>query len=167
MDRYHLLFQIKSLEKMIFRTFIHDDKVHFAKQKMISTPTQMQILEYILANPKKEIYQRDLEEILNLRRATVSGVLQTMEKNQLIERIVDCEDARTKKIVLNSKTKQLFTQKKKQMEQIEKIVLGEIPKEELEIFSTVLSKMKKNIEAYGMNTKKKTNSCLEGRNDQK
>ncbi len=167
MDRYHLLFQIKSLEKMIFRTFIHDDKVHFAKQKMISTPTQMQILEYILANPKKEIYQRDLEEILNLRRATVSGVLQTMEKNQLIERIVDCEDARTKKIVLNSKTKQLFTQKKKQMEQIEKIVLGEIPKEELEIFSTVLSKMKKNIEAYGMNTREKSTSCLEGKDDQK
>ena len=92
MDQYHLLFQIKSLEKMIFRTFVHDDKVHFAKQKMIPTPTQMQILEYILANPKKETYQRDLEEILNLRRATVSGVLQTMEKNHLIERVIDFEE---------------------------------------------------------------------------
>jgi len=82
---------------------------------------------------------------LNLRRATVSGVLQTMEKNGLIERITDSSDARVKRIILNSKAKNLFQEMEKEMVDIEEIVIRGIPKEELEVFSTVLDKMKNNI----------------------
>ena len=72
-----------------------------ANVMQLPTPTQMQIIEYILNHTSEDIYQRDLEDILNLRRATVSGVLHTMEKNNLIRRVTDNEDTRSKKILVS------------------------------------------------------------------
>lgn len=145
MEKDRLLFKVKTLEKMIFRTFIHDDVCELEEKGNILTPTQMQIMEYILFKSKGDVYQRDLENVLSLRRATVSGVLQTMEKNGLVERIAVNSDARIKKIILNPKAQKLFQERKKEMERIENIIIQEISKEELEVFSNVLDKMKNNI----------------------
>lgn len=136
------LYQLKTLEKLIIRTLIvEDDLKHF----QAPTPTQVQIMEYILEHQNEEVYQKDLENILNLRRATVSGVLQTMEKNGLLERQITLEDARTKKIVLNKKAKELFDEKKKQFERLEKKLIQNISKEDLTVFSNVLNTMIMNI----------------------
>ena len=98
MKEERMLYQIKSLEKLIFRALIKEkDDI----EELSPTPTQMQILEYILEHKNGEIFQKDLEDILNLRRATVSGVLQTMERNNLIKRVSYLNDARIKKIILN------------------------------------------------------------------
>lgn len=150
MKEDRLLFQIKTLEKMIFRTFIEKDE-DFDRKK-VPTSTQMQIMEHILLHKDEEIYQKDLEKILNLRRATVSGVLQTMEKNGLIERVSDNDDARTKKIILNPKAKELFIEKEKQIDKIENIIIKDISEDELKVFQMVLEKMKSNI-------KKESKSC--------
>ncbi len=93
MKNRRVLYQIKSLEKSLLR----HNKDKSIKDKEI-TPTQMEILIYIFKNEDKDIYQKDLENVLNLRRATVSGVLQTMEKNHLITRVTDIEDTRAKKL---------------------------------------------------------------------
>ena len=95
MKEKNLLYQIRTLEKLVFREFICSENANFP----ILTPTQMQIVEYMLKHNEENVYQKDLETILNLRRATVSGVLQTMEKNGYIERVVDTEDSRIKKIL--------------------------------------------------------------------
>ena len=145
MKESKLLFKIKSLEKMIFRTFLHDDGCGLEVKEIIPTPTQMQILNYILLKSNEEVFQKDLEEVLNLRRATVSGVLQTMEKNGLIDRVIANGDARVKKIILNPKAKKLFHERKREIEKIEEIMTQEISVNELEVFSTVLDKMKNNI----------------------
>lgn len=145
MRENRLLFKIKALEKMIFRTFIRDPDCELVEKEIIPTPTQMQIMEYILFQSQGEVYQRDLENVLNLRRATVSGVLQTMEKNGLIERITATGDARTKKIILNPKAQKLFQEREIEMANIERIIIQGIPEEELEVFSNVLDKMKNNI----------------------
>ena len=99
-----VLFQVKSLDKEIYRILAGDENADCSKKP---SPTQMSIIKYILDNPQKEIYQSELEEVLNLRRATVSGVLQTMESNGLITRVVDEKDTRTKKIILDEKTKEI------------------------------------------------------------
>lgn len=147
MKEERLLYQIKSLEKMIFRALIQE-KDMIEEFNNHPTPTQMQIMEYILKHQEEEIFQKDLEKVLNLRRATVSGVLQTMEKNNLIERITSKEDARIKTIILNPKAKEMFLEKEKRILELEKIVGKDIQKEDLEIFSNVLKKMKENIKNY-------------------
>lgn len=109
------------------------------------TPTQMQIICYIIEHQNEEIYQKDLEDILNLRRATVSGVLQTMEKNNLIERVTSSNDTRTKKIILCEKTKDVFKENEKRFSELEKIITKNISVEELKVFLEVVDKMKQNM----------------------
>ena len=150
MKQSKVLYQIKTLEKMIARVFLKNQmiptKVVIKDISKTTTPTQMQIIGYILDHIDEDIYQKDLENVLNLRRATVSGVLQTMEKNKLIERITYSEDSRKKKIILNEEAKKIFLENQKIMNKMEKIITQDIPKEELDIFSNVIEKMKKNIE---------------------
>ena len=98
-----------------------------------------------MEHKEDEIFQKDLEDVLNLRRATVSGVLQTMEKNNLIERVSCLTDARIKKIILNPKAEVMFKEKEKFMQEFETVVVRGISEEELKIFSNVLKKMKQNF----------------------
>lgn len=141
MKNRRVLYQIKSLEKSILR----HNKEKSIKDKEITT-TQMEILLYIFKNEDKDIYQKELENVLNLRRATVSGVLQTMEKNNLITRITDAEDTRTKKIILNEETRNIFLRHLKQFDEIEKVIVDGISEKELEVFFEVIQKMKNNVE---------------------
>lgn len=146
MENKSVFFQMKNVEKLILRNLRPEGIVLKEIANIYPTPTQMQIVGHILDNIDKDIYQKNLEDVLNLRRATVSGVLQTMEKKGLIERIVDEEDTRTKKIVLKAKAKDMFEKNKKKLENLEKIATKDISEEELRIFSEVINKMINNIE---------------------
>ena len=142
-----ILFQVKNLEKTILRKLEPDE---FEKQELAElvqrpTPTQMQILGHIIANKDREVYQRDLEEKLNLRRATISDVLQRMEKNRLIKREVDSNDTRTKKITLTEKSKEFFLTATHRMKELEKVAIKNISDDELEIFENVINKMIENM----------------------
>ena len=150
MKSHETLYKIRSLEKMIIRLFIDEkefipEQCNLKKQKIFPTPTQMQIIAYILKHKNEDIYQRDLENVLKLRRATVSGVLKTMEKNGFITRITDKEDTRIK-IILNKNAEEIFEKSEKKLDELEKIVIKDISKTDLEIFSNVIDKMKENIE---------------------
>lgn len=144
MKENSVLYQIRTLENIVIRNFICDNNLEFKKLPK-PTPTQMQIMDYILRHNEDEIYQRDLEEVLNLRRATVSGVLQTMEKNGLIIRVIDEMDARSKKVILSEGAKKLFSMKKKKFYEIEKKITANISKEEINNFLIVIEKMKNNL----------------------
>ena len=146
MEGKNVLFQIKDLEKLILRNLRPDCEIEEEFSKNVPTPTQMQVVGYILNNVDKEIFQKDLENILNLRRATVSGVLQTMEKRGFIERIIDEKDTRTKKIILQKKAKEMFEKNQKQLNELEQVAIRGISKEDLNIFSKVICKMMSNIE---------------------
>ncbi len=146
MGNHKVLYKIKTLEKMIFRTFCNDKCFQPQNAKTIPTPTQMQIIEYILEHIDEDIYQKDLEKVLNLRKATVSGVLQTMEKNNLIERFTDSEDSRAKRILLNEEAKKIFLKNKQKINELEEIITSGISKNDLQTFSNVIEAMKRNVE---------------------
>ena len=147
-----VLYQIKTLDKLIFRTLMGDvgfdeKRIEEIKKNKVITPTQMYIISYILKSPEGEVEQKDLEKVLNLRRATVSGVLHTMEKNDLIVRITNELDTRKKKIRLNSKAEEIFCENRKNFEKLEKIVRRDIEEQDLEVFFRVVEKMKQNIKS--------------------
>lgn len=146
MKEKKIIYQIKSLDKIIFRN-VCNDKDNKELISKIVTPTQLQIIEYILEHIEEDIYQKDLENILNLRRATVSGVLQTMEKNNLIERVTAQLDTRTKKIILTKKAKEEFCKRSKKIDDLEEKIIKDISKEELDIFLKVIKKIKNNLES--------------------
>lgn len=144
MEKCKILYQIKSLDKMIFRSICKKKEKELIHK--IMTPTQLQIIEYILEQGDKDIYQKELENILNLRRATVSEVLQTMEKNGLITRVINPEDTRSKKIILNNDTKKIFYKKLERVAKTEKKIIENIKKEDLAIFLKVILQMKRNLQ---------------------
>ena len=144
MNDNKVLYEIKALEKMLVRELINNSDIK-DKENLLPTPTQCQIIEYILNNKNKDIYQKDLEKVLNLRRATVSGVLHTMEKNGLIKRVTDESDTRTKKIILNEKIPERFNEYSKKIKKIENNIIKDISDKDLEIFLKVISQMKESI----------------------
>ena len=96
---------------------------------------------------------KDLENVLKLRRATVSGVLQTMEKNGFIERVIDKNDTRVKKIILNKKTSKIFYERSEKIKTMENNIKKGISQEELETFFRVILKMQHNIQEEEENEK--------------
>lgn len=146
MDSRNILYEIKTLEKMITREFIKDINFTVKKVDFVPTPTQMQIIGYIIEHNGQKIYQKDLENILSLRRATVSGVLKTMEKNKLIKRNIDTNDTRIKEIILEEKAKEIFQIKQKKVEELEKKLISDIEPEKIKVFSEVLGNMIKKLE---------------------
>lgn len=143
MDDKNIFNSIKELEKGIVRKIMSET----SHDEMYSKPSiaQMQIIKYILKHDGKTIYQRDLEEVFNLRRATISGILKTMEKNNVIIRVCDPNDARGKIVILSDDAKKFFKEKETLFKKLETVLKKDISKEELETFYKVILKMRDNI----------------------
>ena len=74
------------------------------------TGTQGRVLCYIFITSQwQDIYQRDIEDVFEIRRSTATGILQLLERDGYIERVSVPTDARLKKIVLTDKAKELQT----------------------------------------------------------
>lgn len=132
-----MLYKINSLNIVIGRKMLVDK----------FGPSQMLIMDYIL-NHKDGVYQKDLENILNLRRATVSGVLKTMEKHNLIERVVCVDDVRCKKIVLKSDAVDCFEKKRLEFLKLEEVVKKGLSEEEIKLFNHIIDNMRDNLVLY-------------------
>lgn len=145
-----LLYNLHLLNKLIAREFICNNKDLFCGDP---SATQMIIMNYILNHQNEDIYQKDLEETLHLRRATVSGVLQTMEKHELIERVLCDNDVRCKKIILKEKAKKMFDVKKMEFFKLEEVIKKGLSDEEIEIFCHIIESMQNNINEYAKRRK--------------
>lgn len=108
------------------------------------TPVQLKILNHII-NSEEKVYQKDLEKILNVRRATVSDILNTMEKNNLIQRLPSVKDKRIKQIVLSESAENIRREATKKFEQLEKVMTKGVTKEKLDIYFEVCDLIKANL----------------------
>lgn len=110
------------------------------------TAIQGRILGFLYhKSDKRDVFQKDIEEEFDIRRSSVTSVLQLMEKNGHIERVSVSEDARLKKIVLTEKG--LETQKNvyDSILKIEKSLRDELSDEELDILFNLLDRLSKKI----------------------
>lgn len=146
MKESRVLWKISSLEKLIAKEFINN--VDKSVVIPIPSPSQMQIMHYIFTHQNEDIYQKDLENVLNISRASVSGILHTMEKNEIIKRVICNNDVRCKKIILNENAYNIFMQGKEKFIELEKVLLTNISKEELNQFNNIVDKMQNNLINY-------------------
>lgn len=111
------------------------------------TTTAMIILNFIDEKNKvgKLVYAKDLEEFLEIRRSSISEILDGMETKRLIKRNIG-NDLRTKEIILDLDGIKIL---KEFRENIKKIELGlhkDINEQDLLIFFKVLNSIRKNLE---------------------
>ena len=127
---------------MISRLVIKETK----DKELLLSPIQIRIIKFILNNSNKEVFQRDIENKFEIRRSTTTGILNTMEKNNLIKREISKLDKRQNKIVLTSYGKELFLKIERDISKLENRIVNNISKEELNIFFNVIDKIINNLE---------------------
>lgn len=113
-------FQIRTLSHLVKRTV---DQVAFDEQDDHPTGVQGWILGYLYENQGREIFQRDIQEHFSIRRSTVTGILQLMERNGLITRSSVERDARLKKLELTPRGVELHERVERSIRQVEDLSL--------------------------------------------
>jgi DNA-binding MarR family transcriptional regulator len=107
----------------------------------------VRILNFVLVSyPDRVIYQKDIEEELNMRSASVSTLLKKMEAQDFIRREKVSYDDRLKKILPTSHTVEMKEQVERHVALLEKRLTAGIGEEELKVFSDVLERMQENME---------------------
>lgn len=110
------------------------------------TGTQGRILGFIYHNSeKRDIFQRDIEEELNIRRSSVTSILKLMEKNGHIRRVSVSEDARLKKIIITEKGIDIQKNAYDCILKFEKEISDELSPEEKNFLTAILNRLSENI----------------------
>lgn len=118
----------------------------FPEKKSGLTNMQSLVLHYIMFETmEKDIYQKDVEKEFQIRRSTVTGILQLLEREGFIYRETVERDARLKKLVPTKKTKDLHGQIIADIQYMEAVLKKGIPENELEICRGVLMQMSANL----------------------
>lgn len=135
--------EVKTLSNMIKRRI--DNSSVFAQNEEI-TGMHGWIVGYLYRHRDQDIYQRDIEAEFSIRRSTATGMLQLMEKNDLITREAVDYDARLKKLVLTEKAIILHQEIIKVLNQLEEQLSEGLSKQEIDMFFAIIHRMKMNIE---------------------
>ena len=133
-------FEIKEINDLIIKRMSSCLKCN---QGCNVSHTQVRIISYL--NKENIVYQRDIEQKFNLKRSTVSGILDTMEKNNLIKRINSKDDLRLKQIVLTEYAINQIHKIKNEIKRFDKQLQENIDISDLEIYFKVSEQIKKNI----------------------
>lgn len=104
------------------------------------------IIAYLYNQQGRDVFQRDIEESLLIRRSSVSSAIQLMEKKGLIKRESVEYDARLKKLILTEKSLKIYKIMSEKMSKYNKQLKKGISDEEMNVFFNVLNKITENAE---------------------
>ena len=128
-------------------------KVDIEVAKYGITGTQAGILNFINEKSKhKDIYAKDIEKSFDIKGASVAGILQLMEKKNLIQRIPVSKDARYKKLILTKKAEEITKNINKELEKVENLMTYDMTKDEVNLFLELTKKLMKNLCNYKNNS---------------
>ena len=142
MNKENIIFHIRSLDQSIVKIMMKGKDV-----KKSPSPTQIRIVLFLIEHKDDTISQKDIENHLKLSRATVSDVLNTMEKNGYIKKIASSEDARTNNIVLNDIALEMHKKAEEEIKKINNLLKQNISKEDLDNFIKIIDLMNENLES--------------------
>ncbi|EHJ00893.1 regulatory protein MarR [Clostridium sp. DL-VIII] len=110
------------------------------------TGVQGRILGFIYFKSKeRDIFQKDIEEELDIRRSSVTSVLQLMEKNGFVDRVSVSEDARLKKIILTEKGLEAQSNIYDFILKFEKSLRDELSEAEMNILISLIDRLSEKI----------------------
>ena len=112
------------------------------------TATQIRFIDFLSNHEDMIVTGKLLEEHFHISKATVSDVLNTMEKHNIIIRTISKDDTRVKEINLNKKFKKRHEMFNKEVLKMQGIITENISSNELNKFNETISKMKDNINKY-------------------
>ena len=135
--------------RVIQRMIHHKIEAFRAENGDTLTFVQTRTLSFLMRHPDQDIFQKDLEKELNIRRSTATEILNVLERDGYIERQSVCGDKRLKKLVPTQKAIDLGTRAMNHIQLMESILEKDISPEDLEVFYRVTDQIKKNLKGEG------------------
>lgn len=105
------------------------------------TNSQFRILMILYKAPACSVRQADIEEAFSMTNPTVTGLIQNLEKNQLVERVANPKDKRSKLLVLTEYAESKRAEFIALADSIEKEMTDGLSEAEVEILSELLTKV--------------------------
>ena len=136
-------FQIRTLSHLVKRVV---DQTAFSGEELHPTGVQGWIIGYLYNHRHQGVFQRDIQEQFSIRRSTVTGILQLMEKNGLVTRSSVEQDARLKKLELTQKGIELHERVERSIRQVEDRISNCLTPEEKEEFIRLCEKIRENLQ---------------------
>ncbi len=116
-------------------------------QSLGLTGLQCRVMHYILVKyADGPIYQRDVENKFSLSRSTATGILQLMEKNDLILKKSVTSDGRLKSLIPTKKAAHLDEQIGESLRQTEQLLTRGLSNKQLSMFLETVSHMSANLD---------------------
>ena len=141
MHNVSVMLEMNEVNMAVFKAIL----ARYKKMNLGVTPVHGRIIMFIYDN-KLDICQKDIEKYVACNKSTVSAILNTMEKNDLIVRNGVAGDQRRNIISLTDKSLKMANKLKDDEKQLDDIFKDGITEQELKLFSEVLCKIKNNIE---------------------
>ena len=104
------------------------------------------IMGYLYHHADQPVYQRDIEKVFRISRATATNALQVMEKNGLIVRKSQDKDARLKRIMMTEPACKQHARVEEHMRLMDQRMLKGMTKEEVSQLYGLLYKLLANLE---------------------
>jgi DNA-binding MarR family transcriptional regulator len=110
------------------------------------TGPQGAILHFIYTQGKhRDIFQRDVEAEFDIRRSSVTSVLQGLEQSGFIRRENVEDDGRLKKLTLTDKAVKISKHIAELLDKTNKMLIKNLEKQDIDYFDTLLEKIDANI----------------------
>lgn len=105
------------------------------------TNSQFRILMILYKAPACSVRQADIEAAFSMTNPTVTGLIQNLEKNQLVERVANPKDKRSKLLVLTEYAESKRAEFIALADSIEKEMTDGLSEVEVESLSELLTKV--------------------------
>ncbi len=141
MNKTSIIHEIKKINGDIFKGISN----RYKRMNVDVTPMHAKIL-MMISKSEDKLCQKDLEEIISCTKSTISSILSTMEKNDLLKREASETDSRVNYLVLTDKGLEMVEFLKKDRKFTEEVLTEGISDDEIEQFIQLTQKIRKNIE---------------------
>jgi DNA-binding MarR family transcriptional regulator len=110
------------------------------------TRSQWWVLAYL--SRRDGMTQSQLAEELDLGKVAIGGLIDRLEKAELVRREADATDRRVNRVFLKPRSKQLIKRMRRINHEFNEIILKGIAEQQLETTAKTLVSVKKNLLAY-------------------
>lgn len=131
---------IRELQQFIKQKFEQEK----TDQDLHLTHGQVRVLMYI-NNQDCPVYQKDIEDFLNVRRSTTTEILNVLERGEFILRNRATHDGRLKEIILTKKTLDIIDEMASRLLAMDQLLKSNIEPSDLDVFFKVIDQMKENL----------------------
>lgn len=108
------------------------------------THTQFKILMMLYHQPDKSVRQADIEEHFSMTNPTVTGIIQNLEKKNLVQRIENPRDKRSKLLALTESAREMEAEMHQLSELREQQITEKLTDEEKQQLIELLKKIIEN-----------------------